>query len=90
MVFGIFLKKSSYQGIRDMGINRKSVKFSAKKGLRNIYFSEASLQCFAKKRQYKRKNHFVKMGLQIMIFDAAHKRRIQGKWIQQKFSIDSF
>ena len=31
MVFGIFLKKSSYQGIRDMGINRKSVKFSTKK-----------------------------------------------------------
>ena len=33
---------------------------------------------------YKRKNHFVKMGLQIMIFDAAHKRRIQGKWTLTK------
>ena len=62
----------------------KERKILYKKGIRNIYFSEASLQCFAKKRLYKRKNHFVKMGLQIMNFDAAHKRRIQGKWAPTK------
>jgi len=50
-------------------------------GVENVKkISRSFTLCFAEKRQYKRKNHFVKMGLQIMIFDAAHKRRIQGKW----------